>query len=731
MCFVPQVMARVLAAVVVALMCLSGAQAMRSQWRRAGDVHGDSTMRVTVGVALPEGAYDMLVGSCKSVSEPTSASYAQYLSRDQVAEMTASDKNVALVQDWLASAGVSDVTVSPTRDSLVAVMSVAQGEALFGVSMSLYNHVDVPRLRLVRSATEPTAVPSAVAEAIEVLVGVSDFPSVNRDLVAKHKKQTAKVARAKAAFAKAAPAATGTIQPPSTPTVGLMYVSDTQATLMTLFACGDSVSSTTVPCAGTDYPVESLEAEVYVNGKLMESALSVPLSAVSAEIQPTPSANNTVYNVAIPYPVSEFQYVNVSIRAVNSAGKSEFATLPWKNQYGMNNSLHGMLATPYVTPELLTKFYGLGDMPSIPNGLSQAVAEFGEQWYSPVDLATFYKRFELPVSQVTVVGNNDGPQSGGEATLDIQYITGVAPGVDTTFWSVTPGAAAPDQAFLFEWASQVNAASNPPLLTSISYGLGEVQYVQSGFGPTYISRTNVEFLKLCSRGSGILVAAGDAGASNDGHGSNTCSVMPDFPSSSPWVTTVSASFISNAAPARPGQNAGEVAVSIPNGVFWTTGGGFSSEPSCEQPWYQQDAVATYLSRGDGTFPPNSMFNSTLRAYPDVSAIGHNLMCEWAGTLVSIDGTSASSPIFAGILTRLNAARLNAGKNQLGFANPLLYSLAASNPSVFYDITIGDNKCAGFTCCEYGYACEKGFDAVSGLGSVGDFALLEKLVVSMA
>ena len=82
------------------------------------------------------------------------------------------------------------------------------------------------------------------------------------------------------------------------------------------------------------------------------------------------------------------------------------------------------------------------------------------------------------------------------------------------------------------------------------------------------------------------------------------------------------------------------------------------------------------------------------------------------------------------LVAINGAT-NAGKSQLGFANPLLYSLAASNPSVFYDITIGDNKCAGFTCCEYGYACEKGFDAVSGLGSVGDFALLEKLVVSMA
>ena len=58
-------------------------------------------------------------------------------------------------------------------------------------------------------------------------------------------------------------------------------------------------------------------------------------------------------------------------------------------------------------------------------------------------------------------------------------------------------------------------------------------------------------------------------------------------------------------------------------------------------------MAQYLEVGAGTFPPTSVFNSSLRAYPDVSAIGHNLMCQWAGTLVSIDGTSASSPIFAG------------------------------------------------------------------------------------
>ena len=314
------------------------------------------------------------------------------------------------------------------------------------------------------------------------------------------------------------------------------------------------------------------------------------------------------------------------------------------------------------------------------------------------------------------------------ATLDIEYITAVSPGVPTTFWSVTPGSEPSDSAFLFEWAVQMNAASNPPLITSISYGLGEDQFASSGFGDeyvpppplrdrcaalgtssprrfscpplahmcsvcrwlcgtqfhlylrttstttacSYISRCNAEYLKLCARGVGIVTAAGDAGASNDGHGSNSCAVQPDFPSSSPWVTTVSASFISNEAPVnRPGQDVGEVAVSIPNGMFWTTGGGFSSMAINEQPWYQKDFVEMYLQRAAGTFPPTSIFNSTLRAYPDVSAIGHNLMCQWAGTLVSTDGTSASSPIFAAstlFLRRTGLACCSAGLLWLGVSD---------------------------------------------------------------
>ncbi len=53
----------------------------------------------------------------------------------------------------------------------------------------------------------------------------------------------------------------------------------------------------------------------------------------------------------------------------------------------------------------------------------------------------------------------------------------------------------------------------------------------------------------------------------------------------------------------------------------------------------------------------------------------------------VGGTSASSPIFAGIVTLLNQYLRTSG---LGNINPTLYSLAASSPGAFHPITSGEN-----------------------------------------
>ena len=66
---------------------------------------------------------------------------------------------------------------------------------------------------------------------------------------------------------------------------------------------------------------------------------------------------------------------------------------------------------------------------------------------------------------------------------------------------------------------------------------------------------------------------------------------------------------------------GEVAVSADDGMDWTTGGGFSS--SVPRPSWQDTAVSGYLNTYSSLLPPSNMFNSTNRAYPDVSATGHS------------------------------------------------------------------------------------------------------------
>lgn len=57
----------------------------------------------------------------------------------------------------------------------------------------------------------------------------------------------------------------------------------------------------------------------------------------------------------------------------------------------------------------------------------------------------------------------------------------------------------------------------------------------------------------------------------------------------------------------------------------------------------------------------------------------------------IGGTSASAPVFAGVVTLLNQYLVGSSSAGLGNVNPKLYQLAASSPSAFHQVTSGDNN----------------------------------------
>jgi len=289
-----------------------------------------------------------------------------------------------------------------------------------------------------------------------------------------------------------------------------------------------------------------------------------------------------------------------------------------------------------------------------------------------------------------------------ESMMDVELIKATGSGVPLT---VVYNA----QYSLEEWALELSAMNDEelPLVNSVSYGDDEIQQDQdatgSQSGAEYMDALDTEFMKLGLRGASILVASGDQGVWGRSGVLNGDAFHADFPASSPYVTSVGGTDL-------------KVANVIGEEQAWSDGGGgFSSRTDSTRPSWQNAAVSSYLSKLEGALgtPPAETYSRGKRAYPDVSALGgvQNPYCVvvdksvgWLG----IAGTSASSPVFAGIVARLNDKRISNGMPSLGFLNPFLYA----NPDAFNDVTYGENKGEGYV----GFRPAEGWDAATGLGT---------------
>ncbi|KAJ2989765.1 hypothetical protein NUW58_g3301 [Xylaria curta] len=250
---------------------------------------------------------------------------------------------------------------------------------------------------------------------------------------------------------------------------------------------------------------------------------------------------------------------------------------------------------------------------------------------------------------------------------------------------------------------------------SVSYG-----QIEGALPYFYQVRQCHEWMKLGLQGVSVIYASGDSGVANRYNSGypNSClnadnlfvdnngtRYSPSFPVNCPYITSVGATtLIGN------DTDSGERAVSRPGtgpANAYYSGGGFSN--IFPVPSYQASAVQNFMKHYAPKYGPN-VYNDTgkARGFPDVAAIGLNVATVWNGSTYGVGGTSASAPIFAGIVTLLNEARIKIGKGPIGFLNPTLYK----HPEAFNDITIGDNP----GCGTGGFNATPGWDPVTGLGS---------------
>jgi len=280
---------------------------------------------------------------------------------------------------------------------------------------------------------------------------------------------------------------------------------------------------------------------------------------------------------------------------------------------------------------------------------------------------------------------------------------------------------------------------------SMSYGLCE-----SALGSSFIATEELEQQKANAEGITFMASSGDSGAAAcDSTGSSQAmyGLAVNYPASSPEVTGVGGNEFNEG-----------------TGTYWNTSNSPTYESAIsyipEMAWNDSQLIGGLLASGGGAsscavangggckgFPKPSwqtgvgVPNDGVRDVPDISlsaSPNHDgyIFCTNNGSCASgiptdvqnnniVGGTSASSPVFAGIVTLLNQYSGNKPPAGLGNINPTLYQLVVSNPAAFHDVTTGSNivPCKpGTTDCtsapyQYGYSAGPGYDQVTGWGSV--------------
>jgi subtilase family serine protease len=375
------------------------------------------------------------------------------------------------------------------------------------------------------------------------------------------------------------------------------------------------------------------------------------------------------------------------------------------------------------------------------DGAGQSVAVFELEKVLPRDLARFQACYatHARVSYVSV-GSPRYTGDDEESALDIEQVLGLAPGVHVIVYQAQDS----DEASVEDYARIVS--QDRARTISVSWGACEAKITADGTDLSIIRAENKLFQEAAIQGQSILSASGDTGSAgcHDDLDSNRLDVQD--PSSQPFATAVGGTTLyaqTSTGPQTwdPTGADGPLLESVWNDGLQhdpgegrmpeATGGGIST--LWAMPRYQRSAApALNVRNADSTRAP-CRSSGDCREVPDVSAdgdpeTGYVVYASGGGERgwTVEGGTSAAAPLWAALTADSDALPACRGAS-IGFENPSLYTLAATQPADLRDIATAspfsgraDNDA---TNTNRGlYPVTAGYDMTTGLGAPNAAAL---------